>query len=162
MLQTMNRPADLRTLKGKLAAAYDYVLAHQDSDNAAKIKQLAGKLAQQEFAIAFCGHFSAGKSTIINRLIGENLLPSSPIPTSANLVKVKAGEAYAKVFFKNEKPRMYLAPYDYELVKQYCKDGDQIQEIELSQADCQLPPQVVVLDTPGIDSADDAHRIATE
>ncbi|NCB76678.1 MAG: Dynamin family protein [Negativicutes bacterium] len=162
MLQTMNRPADLRTLKGKLAAAYDYVLAHQDSDNAAKIKQLAGKLAQQEFAIAFCGHFSAGKSTIINRLVGENLLPASPIPTSANLVKVKAGEAYAKVFFKNEKPRMYLAPYDYELVKQYCKDGDQIQEIELSQADCQLPPQVVVMDTPGIDSADDAHRIATE
>ncbi|MFA6850118.1 MAG: dynamin family protein, partial [Selenomonadaceae bacterium] len=54
------------------------------------------------------------------------------------------------------------APYDYEMVKKYCKDGDQIQEIEISHADLQLPRQVVIMDTPGIDSAEDAHRIATE
>ena len=78
------------------------------------------------------------------------------------IVKVKTGEEYAKVFFKNEKPRIYLAPYDYELVKNYCKDGDQIEEIEISHADSQLPANTVIMDTPGIDSADDAHRVATE
>lgn len=162
MIQNANRQVTIRSLKRKLLAVYEYLMERDDQANAGKVKQLAGKLVNEEFAIAFCGHFSAGKSTIINRLAGENILPSSPIPTSANLVKVKAGEEYAKVFFKNEKPRLYLAPYDYKMVKNYCKDGDQIQAIEISHADSQLPSQTVIMDTPGIDSADDAHRIATE
>lgn len=162
MLQNSNRQAAIRALKGKLLAAYEYLTERADQENAGKVRQLAAKLVHEEFAVAFCGHFSAGKSTIINRLAGEELLPSSPIPTSANLVKVRAGEEYAKVVFKNEKPRLYLAPYDYEMVKKYCKDGDQIQELEISHAESRLPEKTVIMDTPGIDSADDAHRIATE
>lgn len=153
---------DEALLKSRLAAAYDYLIAADDAVCAAKVRELAAKLVKREFTIAFCGHFSAGKSTMINRLIGENLLPSSPIPTSANLVKVRAGDDYAKVIFKNAKPRKYLAPYDYKMVKNYCKDGDAIEAIEISHADSTLPPDTVIMDTPGIDSADDAHRIATE
>ncbi|MGX6442504.1 dynamin family protein [Neobacillus sp. K501] len=162
MIQTANQQETIHSLKNKIISIYDYLNENGDKENAEKTKQLAKKLATKEFMIAFCGHFSAGKSTMINKVVGENLLPSSPIPTSANLVKVKSGEEYAKVFFKNEKPRMYLAPYDYELVKNYCKDGDQIEEIEISHSDTHLPANTVIMDTPGIDSADDAHRIATE
>jgi small GTP-binding protein len=162
MVQTTKQQETIQTLSNKIIALYDYLKENGDIENAEKTKQLAKKLASKEFMIAFCGHFSAGKSTMINKVVGENLLPSSPIPTSANLVKVKSGEEYAKVFFKNEKPRIYLAPYDYELVKKYCKDGDQIEEIEISHSDSQLPANTVIMDTPGIDSADDAHRIATE
>lgn len=162
MIQTGNREGTIQALKGKLLAAYEYLVEHNDQENATKIKQLAGKLVNEEFTIAFCGHFSAGKSMMINRLVGEELLPSSPIPTSANLVKVKGGEEYVKVFFKKGKPRLYLPPYDYKMIKNYCKDGDQIKEIEISHSDSQLPSQTVIIDTPGIDSADDAHRIATE
>ncbi|MFF2450011.1 dynamin family protein [Neobacillus sp. NPDC058068] len=162
MVQTANQNETIKTLKHKIVSIYDYLIKHQDSEQAEKVKQLAKKLDNKEFLIAFCGHFSAGKSTMINQVVGENLLPSSPIPTSANLVKVKSGEDYAKVFFKHEKPRLYLAPYDYELVKNYCKDGDQIEEVEISHSDSRLPANTVIMDTPGIDSADDAHRIATE
>ena len=162
MKETSNRQLTIRKIKSKLLTAYEYFLEQQDQENAEKVQQLSAKVSSGEFAIAFCGHFSAGKSRMINSLIGEKLLPSSPIPTSANLVKVKAGEEYAKVFFKNEKPRLYLAPYEYDLVKQYCKDGDQIQEIEISHKNSNLPDKIMILDTPGIDSADDAHRVATE
>ncbi|WP_042355320.1 dynamin family protein [Bacillus rubiinfantis] len=162
MVKTANNNETIVSLKGNITLLYEFFVGQKDAVNAEKIKQLAQKIAKREYAVAFCGHFSAGKSTMINRIIGENLLPSSPIPTSANLVKVRSGEDYAKVYFKNEKPRLYLAPYDYELVKSYCKDGDQIQEIEISHSESHLPVNTVVMDTPGIDSADDAHRIATE
>ena len=130
--------------------------------SAERAKDLAIKLEKQEYSIAFCGHFSAGKSSMINRLMGENILPSSPIPTSANLVKIKSGDDYAKVYFKEDRPRLYPAPYDYEKVKSYCKDGDQIESIEISYSKTLIPKDTIIMDTPGIDSTDDAHRIATE
>lgn len=162
MVRTAGYQETRETLKGKLIDVYTYLIQKNESERAGKIAQLAIKLEKGEFTIAFCGHFSAGKSTMINQVLGENLLPSSPIPTSANLVTVKSGEDYAKVFFKREKPRLYTAPYDYELVKNYCKDGDQIHSIEISYSKSNLPENTIIMDTPGIDSADDAHRIATE
>lgn len=149
-------------LQERISSLYSYIHKHQNKSLEKKLIQLAEKTLHQEYSVAFCGHFSAGKSTMINRLIGDNILPSSPIPTSANLVKVKTGEEYAKVYFKHEKPRMYLPPYDYEQVKNYCKDGDQIEWVEISHSESELPKGMVILDTPGIDSTDDAHRIATE
>lgn len=162
MLETANHNETRETLKGKLYNIYHYLQEQQDTKNVNKVKQLAEKLEKWDYTIAFCGHFSAGKSTMINRVVGENILPSSPIPTSANLVKVRSGEDFAKVYFKKGKPRLYLAPYDYSLVKNYCKDGDQISEIEISYSNTTLPQNITIMDTPGIDSADDAHRIATE
>ena len=152
-------------LQARLAAAYNYFKKLGHTHNVNRIKELAVKLKTGEYGIAFAGHFSAGKSRMINNILGENLLPSSPIPTSANLVRVQKGEngqEYARVFFHKEKPRKYLAPYDYDLIRGFCKDGDRITEIQLCRKELSLPEQVVVMDTPGIDSADDAHRQSTE
>ncbi|MBT2690089.1 dynamin family protein [Bacillus sp. ISL-47] len=164
MAETAMQPGlQQNELLNKITALYSYTNDHHDEQTAERAKDLARKLKDQEFAIAFCGHFSAGKSSMINKLAGEDLLPSSPIPTSANLVKVKSGEEdYAKVIFKEGKPRLYPAPYDYGQVKSYCKDGDLIQSIEISHSKTSLPKKAVIMDTPGIDSTDDAHRIATE
>lgn len=149
-------------LLGKILSLYHLLKTNQDGESAEKVRELGRKAVEEEFSIAFCGHFSAGKSSMINKLIGDNILPSSPIPTSANLVKIKSGAEYAKVFFKNGGSRLYPAPYDYETVKSYCKDGDQIQAIEISHNGAEFLQQAVIMDTPGIDSTDDAHRIATE
>lgn len=164
MAETAIQPELQKTeLMNKITALFTYSRENLDEQTAARAKDLAQKLNDQEFAIAFCGHFSAGKSSMINKLAGEDILPSSPIPTSANLVKVKSGEEdYAKVIFKEGKPRVYPAPYDYGQVKSYCKDGDLIQSIEISHSQTSLPKNAVIMDTPGIDSTDDAHRIATE
>lgn len=153
---------DIKLMKTKIAALYKYFLDNGDVETADKAKQLLLKLHNQEYAIAFCGHFSAGKSSMINKIIGENLLPSSPIPTSANLVKIKSGDEYAKVIFKEGNPRLYPAPYNYEKVKSYAKDGDSIESIEISHKTDKLPENACIMDTPGIDSTDDAHRVATE
>jgi small GTP-binding protein len=153
---------DSKVLLARITALHKKFNSNQDIATAKKARQLALKLQEKEYSVAFCGHFSAGKSSMINKIVGENILPSSPIPTSANLVKIKSGEEYAKVLFKKGKPRLYPAPYNYETVKTFCKDGDQIESIEISHNTEKIPENAVILDTPGIDSTDDAHRIATE
>ncbi|MBS4222149.1 dynamin family protein [Lederbergia citrea] len=135
---------------------------HGDDIRVNKTNKLLKKIHDNEFITAFSGHFSAGKSTMINTLIGEQILPSSPIPTSANLVKVHgAEEDFAKVYYHTERPLYFQAPYDFTTVKEFCKNGD-VTEIEIGKRDSLLPHGVTVMDTPGVDSTDDAHRISTE
>ncbi|WP_174733947.1 dynamin family protein [Mesobacillus harenae] len=160
MGQTMK--SQNKEVLNKIFALHSLFVENNDKDTAAKAKELGRKLLDKEFAIAFCGHFSAGKSSMINKLVGEPILPSSPIPTSANLVKIRSGEEYAKVFFKEGRPKLYPAPYEYDEVKAFCKDGYQIDSIEISKNSKVIPQEVTIMDTPGIDSTDDAHRIATE
>lgn len=143
---------------------YVYEKVNQSGDEAVahKLYQLLEKLRDNEFVIGFCGHFSAGKSSMINELTGVHLLPSSPIPTSANVVKVKTGRAYARVYFKHQDPIEFPYPYNIKEIKAFCVDGDEVDAVEISHPSEELPKGISVMDTPGIDSTDDAHRVATE
>ncbi|OCS82345.1 dynamin family protein [Caryophanon tenue] len=136
---------------------------NQDDERHAKTALFARKLLQREYVIGFAGHFSAGKSSMINALSGEDLLAASPIPTSANIVKVhKADEDYAIVYMHNDKPVKFEAGYEYKTVKELSKNGDLVQMIEIGHAGSNLPDGVTVMDTPGVDSTDDAHAMSTE
>lgn len=146
----------------RLSVLYQTFTKNKDEDNAEKVIQLLQKVKNKEYTLGFCGHFSAGKSSMMNQLMKEDVLPSSPIPTSANVVKVLKGRPYARVFYKDTDPIEFPAPYDYEVVKNYCKDGDAITSIEISREDINLPDGIAIMDTPGIDSTDDAHRVSTE
>ncbi|WP_108671182.1 dynamin family protein [Peribacillus acanthi] len=155
---TMNH----NTLIQSLFSIFQTFEKNGDLQSAEKMKQLIQKTNEREHIIALCGHFSAGKSSMINFLLGEQVLPSSPIPTSANLVKVMSGEEFAKVFYFHDEPALFPAPYDLKEVKKYCKDGDAVKEIHISSPVFPLPSKCSIMDTPGIDSTDDAHRVSTE
>jgi len=44
------------------------------------------------FRLAFVGEFSRGKSYLINRLLGRNILPEGALPTTATITSIVAGE----------------------------------------------------------------------
>ncbi|MEH6942458.1 dynamin family protein [Bacillus sp. JJ722] len=135
---------------------------NKDINHMEKMKQLIKKAEAQEVQLAFCGHFSAGKSSMINHLMGSTILPSSPIPTSANVVKVKKGKEAVKVHFFDGKHSTFEGHHDMKDIKAYCKEGEQIKSIHIYSEQFPLPEDCAVLDTPGIDSTDDAHRVSTE
>lgn len=150
---------------GSMSAALEQVAKRMaeagDAQHAGKLRDLDGKLTDGKLAIAFCGHFSAGKSTLVNRICGTNLLPSSPIPTSANVVTIASGEPKAVIErVKDGIAETVEAPL--ELLDAYCKDGEAVRSIALSYPIPRIGEHTVLLDTPGIDSTDDAHRMATE
>lgn len=133
-----------------------------DAVHASKMRDLVTKLEQGEFAIAFCGHFSAGKSTMINTILGADILPSSPIPTSANVVKIRGGESYARAYLTDGDYLEFDVATDLEKIKNYAIDGTTVESIEIAHPSALLAPNLSVMDTPGIDSTDDAHKVATE
>ncbi|MYL42056.1 dynamin family protein [Virgibacillus salexigens] len=146
----------------QLAALYQKILDNKDTERAKKILDLYDKYKKQELMICFAGHFSAGKSSMINALLGKEILPNSPIPTSANIVKVMSGNGTLRVFYHHEQPVEYQEPYDMDMVKQYSTDKDTIRKLEIRSSQALLPKGTALIDTPGIDAADDADRLMTE
>ncbi|WP_051271996.1 dynamin family protein [Shimazuella kribbensis] len=120
------------------------------------------KINRQELAIAFTGHFSAGKSSFMNHLFGFPLLPTSPIPTSANVVKVKHGQDKIQLRYFDGSIQEVVGTYTEEAFQALCRDGDRAIEVIIERNDIPLPSDVAIVDTPGVDSTDEAHRIATE
>ncbi|MBQ0139684.1 MAG: dynamin family protein [Kurthia sp.] len=153
----------IQVLLKKTALQYMIYKKNEDSERLAKTVLFADKLIKKEYAIGFAGHFSAGKSSMINALTGDQLLPSSPIPTSANVVKVhRSEENYAIAYLTGEDPVRFNSDYDIKTVKEFAKNGALVSQIEIGHSDSVLPMGVTVMDTPGVDSTDDAHRMSTE
>lgn len=151
-----------KTKVEQLAALYQLMQANNDEDNAGKMMDLYHKLHKEELIVSFSGHFSAGKSSMINTLLGKDILPKSPIPTSANIVKLTSGEGWARVFFANGNPVEYKEPYDLDMIKAYSQNREMIKRIEISTKENVIPAGAALMDTPGIDAADDADRLMTE
>ncbi|MFS0722581.1 dynamin family protein [Paenibacillus sp. 1P07SE] len=156
MTQSAAEPvsAALLEIAGQMESAGDY-------RHAERLREVNGKLAEQQLVVAFCGHFSAGKSTLINRLCEAPLLPSSPIPTSANVVSIADGAPCARIeqFSGGQRRIIEAAPEELEA---YCVNGEEFTSVAITYPIPRLGGHTVLLDTPGIDSTDDAHRMATE
>ncbi|MEH7809905.1 dynamin family protein, partial [Bacillus safensis] len=141
-------------------ALYQSLLKRDDHERAAKLASIIKKEAEEEVYIAFTGHYSAGKSSLVNHLLHDHILPTSPIPTSANLVVVRKGKSEVKLHTSDGRFAKMSGSYDKEAVQRFCKDGEQIEMVEISGDYRGLEEKVAVIDTPGIDSTDHAHFLS--
>lgn len=127
------------------------------------VADLRVKEQADELTLAFCGHFSAGKSSMINKLCGKAVLPSGPVPTSANIVSIRSGA-----------PQVLLHPVDGssrgnpgvikttpDRLQDYCRQGTEYSAIEVWEDVPVLGEHGVLMDTPGVDSTDEGHQAAT-
>ncbi|UOQ85730.1 dynamin family protein [Gracilibacillus salinarum] len=158
MLTTSKPLAD----KQKLADLYHFYKVNGKKVYQEQILDYFSKWDQQMVHICFSGHFSAGKSTLINHLMSESLLPQSPIPTSANIVEIKHGEEAVIVHFKEQAPIEMKALPPMDVLHQLCTNGDEVKKIEIYKTMKDLPAGITLMDTPGIDAANDADRLMTE
>lgn len=129
------------------------------SDNDTLVSQIdhaIQKTYNEQLVFSFIGHYSAGKSSLINYLLNQDILPSSPVPTTSNTVAVQIGDGTGIQAFINQYQYAALENYD-ELKKLNTQDMD-IQAITM---DIQAPDyqhNTVFQDTPGVDSNTDSHE----
>ena len=93
-------------------------------------------LSNQKFSIGITGVMNAGKSTMLNALMGQEILGSAVVPETANLTIVKYGKPEAKVFYwnKNEWDRIESSANEIESIKEFVKEtknifGDELDEL---------------------------------
>ncbi|MCO4850436.1 dynamin family protein [Bacillus vallismortis] len=149
-----------KELLHKTGELYKQFIENQDEQRAAKLAAVMNKAADEEVYIAFTGHYSAGKSSLLNCLLMENILPTSPIPTSANLVVIRNGEKRVRLHTTDGACAELKGAYRKDKVQQYCKDGEQIESVEIYDRYTEIDAGVAYIDTPGIDSTDDAHFLS--
>ena len=76
---------------------------------AIKLKRLSEKVANETFKIQVVGTFKNGKSTFINALIGEDVLPTRVLPCTAVVNEIKYGDKkLAILHFRNPLPQKLL------------------------------------------------------
>ncbi|MFD2704477.1 dynamin family protein [Salibacterium lacus] len=126
-----------------------------------RLKALSSKRQNPAFEVAFCGHFSAGKSTLLNNLLGRELLPSSPIPTSANIISIQYGEAGLAVTTGDGTQRHWKDEIPWDQVKSWGMNGEEIKNIDIHIPLPFLSSSTRLLDTPGVDSTDPNHQLVT-
>ncbi|ACM61331.1 dynamin family protein [Caldicellulosiruptor bescii] len=123
------------------------------------IKRLASsieeKIKKDAFYLVVLGQFKRGKSTLINYMLGTNLLPTGVLPLTSSITKIYySPEVKIDVIFNNgvkkEIPVDKLELYCTE--KRNPKNQKGVDTIEIGYPFDFLNRDVVIVDTPGIGS----------
>ena len=119
-----------------------------------RAERLADRLARGRFNVSVLGEFKRGKSTLVNALLGLDLMPTGVLPLTAVATEVAYGAEGATVLHADGSSQEidlgHLADYVTEA-------GNPGNERHVTRVEARVPaevlrPGVVLVDTPGIGS----------
>lgn len=121
----------------------------------APLAQLVEKMETPSYEIAFFGRVSSGKSSLLNRIIGSDLLPTGVTPVTSVPTRIKNGtDAKLQVWTADGRLQGYSVDRLPDFVTEARNSGNEkritrlVVEIPLPS----LPDEVVLVDTPGLGS----------
>jgi hypothetical protein len=133
------------------------------SSQSEAIRDIAEFLDDERLRVVVFGEFSAGKSTIINALLGRNALPAKARPTTglATLICFGKPEGVRVCFVDG---RTEFCPLDqlgsFVTLDMESRARDDIEAIEIDLDTPILRGRLAFIDTPGVnDSALQTHRV---
>mgnify|MGYP001026384413 FL=1 len=135
-----------------------------------QLRELAGRLDSGRFHLAVLGQFKRGKSTLINALLGESLLPSSVIPLTAIPTLIAYGDRQSiRIRFQGNRDDEVVeggTPHDlyrsllHSVSEEFNPKNERgVLQVEVTHPAPLLAEGVVLIDTPGIGSI---HQHNTE
>jgi ribosome biogenesis GTPase A len=132
---------------------------------ASEARELAARVSEGRFYVACVGQFKRGKSTLINALIGEPVLPTGYIPVTAVPTVIRFGTRLNARYRThdgswNEIPVSELKQYVTEELNPENKKG--IQGAEAFVPSHLLSSGMCIVDTPGLGSVFTGNSAATQ
>lgn len=124
-------------------------------NTAGSIAETVEKNSKEHFEVAIVGEFKRGKSTIINALLGQEVLPADVLPATATLNRVTySTEPYVMVEYKNGKSERvdisHLADYVTKLSFESEKIAETVKEATVYYDTEFCRNHVDIIDTPGL------------
>ena len=154
-----------------LLTAKEYYSKEERNDKADVFDKLYNDLLNGEFSIVVVGEFSAGKSTLLNALMGKRILPSFSNETTATVNFLRHSEKAAN----GEAGRVYYNNGDNEplqdatlaTIEKYVSTKGEDVAKRIDHLDLYLDSEflkdgVTLVDSPGLNGVADGHREITE
>lgn len=116
------------------------------------IAEAADRVAAQTFDVGVFGRVSSGKSSLINALIGMDVLPVGATPVTAVPLRLHHGELAAVVDFENGMAREITVDEISDYGTERGNPGNRAGVRAIEIAVPTVPPGLRFLDTPGIGS----------
>ncbi len=122
---------------------------------AKSIGETIEKVAKEHFEVAIVGEFKRGKSTLINALLGQEVLPADVLPATATLNRVTySEEPYVMVEYKNGEEEKVdinkLADYVTKLSYESEKKAETVKQATVYYDTAFCKNNVDIIDTPGL------------
>lgn len=138
-------------------------LGPEFADERQKIRALQERLLNERFHLAVLGQFKRGKSTFINALLGDELLPTAILPLTAVPTFLLWGpEARVRVIRQEGLQKEELSGQDNRALTAFLsqfvteagnpKNQKKVSQVEVFYPSPLLRRGVVLIDTPGIGS----------
>ena len=143
-----------------------------DHQEAVKVvEKLKESFEKEEYTIIVVGEFSAGKSTLLNALMGRRILTSFTSETTAtvNFLRHKsvASEGEEGRVYYNDGREKILEKVDKDIIDQYVSTkgenvAENIRKLDLYLDSDFLKDGVSIVDSPGLNGIKEGHREITE
>lgn len=120
----------------------------------ARAHRLAERLARGRFNVSVLGEFKRGKSTLVNALLGLDLMPTGVLPLTAVATEVAYGAPGATVVHVDGSTEEVDLGHLADYVTEAANPGNErrVSRVEARAPADLLRPGVVLVDTPGIGS----------
>ncbi len=152
-------------VKGAIAS-----LGEDYSDYLSEFESLRERLIAGQFRLAVLGQFKRGKSTLLNALLGDQLLPTDILPVTAIPTFIGHGEETAVlVTFAGDESAVSFDPASGQslgdFLNEYVTEAGnpenyrKVERVEVNHPAELLRQGIVLIDTPGIGST---HKHNTE
>jgi len=164
------RKAAIRSVLGDLAAAADAAGLPSVARDVTSVR--LPKLDEERFTVVVLGEFNHGKSTFINALLGQPVLPTGITPTTAVLAHISQGakESATLVYESGERKTIDVKKLgDWLTVEGLAsnakaasaKGGEGIHHVEITHPAAILGDRVTIVDTPGVNDINEQRAEIT-
>jgi GTP-binding protein EngB required for normal cell division len=154
-LDVAEQPAPVTDLPSGLEAIRCLATEVGAAALAAEAAALAERLAEGRFFVACVGQFKRGKSTLLNALIGQPVLPVGVVPVTSAVTILRHGPVTgARVFFASG-ASITVAPADlaaYVAEEHNPENAKGVAVVEVSLPSPLLASGMCLVDTPGLGS----------
>ena len=136
-----------------------------DEPRAEACRELMVKLAEDRFTLAVLGQFNRGKSSLMNAIMGRQILPTGVLPLTSAITVLRFGSHEQLVVERKGWPFPETAPFS-ALAGYVTQQGNPGNEKQVERVYVELPLPFLrrgleFVDTPGVGSAVDANTATT-